>query len=204
MEDKFSKIYEKNIWGNGSGPGSSKLYNTKYITFLEDFMNKNNVKSILDIGCGDWQFSQYVNWGEDRLYTGVDCVKNIIETNIKEFGNNKNIFFNHLDPTIDIDLLPNDIDLVILKDILQHWNNESIIKFMDKIVKEKNYKYILIINNYKNSKNEDRDINNKYKYSKLDATQYPLNKYNPQIIGYYRFKQIAIIAPNNYKGIYFF
>ena len=63
MEDRFTKIYDKNRWGGGSGSGSKMSRNQKkYIDMLLEIMDNNNVKSICDLGCGDWSFSQYINW----------------------------------------------------------------------------------------------------------------------------------------------
>jgi len=193
MENIFTKIYEKNIWSKGSGKGSSLKYNKQYIDFLTEFMNELNIKKVLDIGCGDWQFSQHINWS-DIDYIGIDCVNSVVNSNNLKFAT-ENIKFLHLDPTLDSEYenLPKNCDLVILKDILQHWNNEEIISFMDKLTSE-NHKYILIVNNYKDSKNENRDINNRYHYAKIDAKKYPLNKYKPLVILKYKFKQVSIIS----------
>jgi 2-polyprenyl-3-methyl-5-hydroxy-6-metoxy-1,4-benzoquinol methylase len=196
MENTFSKIYQKNIWGNGSGLGSSLNYNTAYIDFLQELMKEANIKNVLDIGCGDWQFSQHIDWS-DIQYTGIDCVKAVIDTNNSKFGSS-NIRFLHIDPTVEgdytlvYDELPKNCDLVILKDVLQHWSNESIIKFMDKLINQ-GHKHILIVNNFKNAEGENRNINNRYHYAKLDAMKYPLNKYKPYVLGYYKFKQVAMI-----------
>jgi len=189
METKFSKIYEKRTWGNGSGAGSSPEYNKAYMDFLEEFMISKQIKTVLDIGCGDWQFSKYINWS-DQYYFGVDCVKDVIQHNMKYAKDN--IHFFHLDPTKNVDKLPDKMDLVILKDILQHWDNDTIVKFMDKLTYQ-GHKNILIINNYKDAEGKYRNIHNRYNYAKIDANQYPLNKYKPDILGYYKFKQVVLI-----------
>ena len=192
MEKQFTNIYNKNIWGNGSGKGSTPSYNKKYMEFLEQFIKENNIQTIWDLGCGDWQFSQYLDWNGAK-YTGVDCVKHVVETNQNEYSDiNGNINFLHMDISNSVDKIPMNQDLIILKDILQHWPNEEIIKFMDRLV-EKGHKNILLINGYKDAKGKDRTINNRYKYAKIDCRLEPLNKYNPEILFNYRFKQVAII-----------
>lgn len=201
MEKTFSKIYDKNIWGNGSGLGSTLNYNKAYIDFLTEFMNELNIKKVLDIGCGDWQFSQYIDWS-NKHYMGIDCVQSVIHNNNLKFKKN-NIEFHQIDPTIseDFDLIPKKCDLVILKDILQHWDNNNIVKFMDKLTNEGGHKLILVVNNFKNADGVGRSINNRYHYAKLDASQFPLNKYSPQILGYYKFKQVAIIDTNRLENV---
>ena len=192
MEKQFTNIYNKNIWGNGSGKGSTPDYNKKYMEFLEQFIKENNIQTIWDLGCGDWQFSQFLDWNGAK-YTGVDCVKQVIETNQNEYSDiDGNINFLHMDISNCVDKIPINQDLIILKDILQHWPNESITQFMDKLV-EQGHKNILLINGYKDAKGIDRSINNRYKYAKIDCRLEPLNKYNPEILFHYRFKQVALI-----------
>jgi len=58
---KFVDIYVNNEWDEGSGPGSAPHRNIAYRTFIENFMLNNDVKHVLDFGCGDWQFTRYVN-----------------------------------------------------------------------------------------------------------------------------------------------
>jgi hypothetical protein len=52
----FTEIYNKNLWNGGSGPGSNPENILTYITFLQKFLHSNNITSILDLGCGDWQY----------------------------------------------------------------------------------------------------------------------------------------------------
>ena len=86
MKNEFTNIYEKELWGKGkgSGDGSRLKFNVPYITFLENFLIDNNIKSVIDFGCGDWQFSKYVNWGNID-YLGLDVVDSVIENNKKQF-----------------------------------------------------------------------------------------------------------------------
>jgi len=192
MEKIFTNIYEKNIWKKGSGAGSTPNYNIKYMAFLQNFIQMNNIKTVMDLGCGDWQFSRLIDYS-DVQYTGIDCVKSIVDINNNSYAK-PNINFKHMD--IFNDELPTNQDLVILKDVLQHWDNPTIILFLDKLITS-GHKYILIINNYKNCDGTNRTTRNKYKYSKLDANEYPLNIYKPEILFYYRYKQISIIRQNN-------
>ena len=190
--ETFTKIYDKKIWGNGSGAGSSPAYNKKYMEFLQNYLHDKSIKSVLDIGCGDWQHSQFINW-EGINYSGLDVVKSVVDKNNNLYGK-ENIKFFHMDTTMAS--IPSKFDLVILKDVLQHWDDETIITFMDKLVLD-GHKQIMIINTaFSNFKKHDepRSIKNRYHYCKLDATKFPLNKYNAQILGTYKYKQISIIS----------
>ncbi len=128
MQDKFTKIYDKKIWGGGSGKGSTLFYNKNFIFFLEDFIKEKSIKSVIDLGCGDWEFSQYINWNCE--YLGIDCVETVVESNIENYQTDS-IKFEHGDIFSDRTILDKQCDLIILKDVLQHWDNLNIIDFIE-------------------------------------------------------------------------
>src|SRR5262245_8013461 len=78
-------IYARGIWGGGSGPGSDPVYVQPYMAYLHAFLDHNRISSVVDIGCGDWQFSQHIDWGE-RSYLGIDVVPSVISANQRRFG----------------------------------------------------------------------------------------------------------------------
>ena len=134
----FDQIYLTSYWGKGSGKGSSLKETEPYCLFLEDFINKHNIESIVDLGCGDWQFSKFLDFGK-ATYIGVDASKYIIDINKNKFSSNK-VSFMHL-PEDYLKIPPS--DLLICKDVLQHLNNEEIEKIIRILP---NYKYALITN----------------------------------------------------------
>jgi SAM-dependent methyltransferase len=138
MKERFEKIYERNEWQYGSGEGSLILYTRSYINFLQNFFAENHIKSVVDFGCGDWQFSQYIDWSGIQYY-GFDLVESVIDNNKKHYDQ-PNISF-HLFHGEDNEL-PN-ADLFIAKDVLQHWSNESIKAFIPTLA---NYPMSLITN----------------------------------------------------------
>lgn len=160
----FTKIYENNVWGYGSGYGS-KLENChEYIDFINSFLKENQISSVVDLGCGDWQFSYKIDW-ENIDYLGLDCVENLVQTNQKIFGK-KNINFKMMDCVNEE--LPS-ADLLISKDCLQHLSLESIRKITKQFSK---FKYCLITNdvNFKSKINKDI-VNGDYRC--LNLTIYP-------------------------------
>ncbi len=194
MEVTFTKIYKSKL---GDSPGSSVKYNRRYIDFIEDFIYHNSIFSILDAGCGDWTFSRTVDWGIAR-YMGIDCVREVINNN-HEYST-PFIEFEHIDFYHNREVFNRKFDLIILKDVLQHWETNQIEDFLDDIVKRGNFKFILLVNSYQQSQLHDRNINNRYKYDKLDASLTPLRKYNPKILFYYQYKQISLIENGSMSG----
>src|SRR5262245_52014706 len=125
MKTVFSEIYERRVWGRGSGEGSLPEHTSGYRTFLERFLREQQVRSVVDYGCGDWQFSRLIDWsGID--YLGLDLVDTLIEHHRAAYGA-RNVRFEALDGVPAE--LP-DADLIILKDVLQHWSHRTIESFM--------------------------------------------------------------------------
>jgi hypothetical protein len=80
MESIFTYIYENKIWGGTSGDGSTIEYNiSDYIPFLKNFIIDNNIKTVVDIGCGDFQCGEQIYNELDILYTGYEAYLKLIE-----------------------------------------------------------------------------------------------------------------------------
>lgn len=172
MTKEFEKIYYTNSWICGSGPGSS-VKNTKiYNKIIIDFINNNNIKSVVDLGCGDWQSSYLIYKNVDVEYLGIDCVKKVIIENRKKFSNFK---FESMNILKNIDKIPS-ADLYVLKDVLQHWKLNDIYFFLDKLI-QKEYKYILIVNNA-NQNVENLELKGIRSGRGLHSNYLPLKKYN--------------------------
>lgn len=140
-DNAFQAIYEKGSWGNGSGPGSHPNWTIEYRAFLERFIRLNNVRSIVDVGCGDWQFSRFLNL-DGISYRGFDVVEPLVEENNKRFGSS----------TVRFDLMPEDpallptADLLLMKDVLQHLPDADIFRFRDTVFGR--YRFALLTNSY--------------------------------------------------------
>lgn len=145
----FSEIYNERKWGGEddffSGFGSHDLEIIEpYISLLIDFICNNSVSSICDIGCGDFHIMNLVLGALEEKqvkyrYIGVDVVNELIARNKNLFENDWRKFIN-IDITSDNVILPQ-ADLVIIRQVLQHMDNNSIIRVIKKIRK---YKYALI------------------------------------------------------------
>lgn len=196
-EQILTNIYEKNIWDRGSGLGSSYNYNKQYIIFLENFIKQNNIKNIIDLGCGDWQFSQHIDWSNVN-YVGLDLVDSLIKKNNEDYKQNNIKFYKADIHQIEgiFQYLGRENQLILIKDVLQHWTDKEIINWLDKLLKL-DFKFALITSGWKHYRqpeknNFPRDINNKYSYAPLDFNKKPFNKYPFKHLMYYRFKEVVL------------
>ncbi|WP_416462306.1 hypothetical protein [Sphingomonas sp. VDB2] len=140
----FSHKYDKDVsdWGGHSGSGSSPYHTMAYRMFLEQFIALNNIRSVTDVGCGDWQFSKFINY-DGVSYQGYDVVPTIVAQNIAL----------HSSDDANFDVMPDDVmdvrggDLLIMKDVLQHLPDDVIMGFAAKLFPK--FKYCLLTNSYR-------------------------------------------------------
>lgn len=134
----FTDIFLNNEWGGEesvSGPGSSLEQTKILITQLPILFKQFDVKSILDIPCGDFYWMSNVDLNNIN-YIGADIVDKIIEANQNNYP--KHSFLN-----LDIinSKLPK-VDLIFCRDCLVHLPYDSIFKTI-KNIKNSRSKYLL-------------------------------------------------------------
>ncbi len=139
-EKIFTDFYQAGHWDeSGFYFSGSQFEITKdYVSFLEDFMAKNQIQSVVDIGCGDWAFSRYIDWSGIQ-YIGIDIVEFVVERNQKLFAR-PSVTFIHAN-ALEIELPK--ADLLVCKDVFQHLSNAEILKLLEKF---KGYNHCLITN----------------------------------------------------------
>ena len=113
--------------------------------FLQNFLSTHHIRSVVDLGCGDWSFSKLINW-KGITYTGYDIVESVIENNKRKYQTPTIQFI--CGNALDIDLPQ--ADLFICKDVFQHLSNTDISTFIKQFSK---YKYCLITNDIKDPSN---------------------------------------------------
>ena len=161
----FSKIYTEDLWQDGSG-GGSKVENVgEYVDVLQKYIDKPEVKTVVDLGCGDWQFSKFLDLSS-VLYLGVDVVDSVIDSNINLYSASNIDFISRDITTYEVP----QVDLIICKDVLQHLCNKDVISVLVKIIKSS--KFALITNDFYPESTSNIDIDNGgYRY--LDLTLSP-------------------------------
>jgi hypothetical protein len=134
----FDEIYKTHYWGNGSGSGSSPEATLPYREFLGRFLLENRIRSVVDLGCGDWQFSKLIDWSGIE-YHGFDAAESVIERNGAAYGSD-NVTFSVMK---SYDLIPA-ADLLIIKDVLQHLSNQEVIRIIQTLIPR--FKLTLVTN----------------------------------------------------------
>jgi|APCry1669189534_1035231.scaffolds.fasta_scaffold22165_2 hypothetical protein len=198
MQDIFTGKYENCAWGNNenpqykgsSGGGSEIGFNQNtYIPVLKKFINDNSIKTVVDLGCGDFVCGPLIYNDLDVLYTGYDAYNGVIQYNQSILSAPKYTFI-HLDFFTKKEEIV-DADLCILKDVLQHWDLKSIYEFLDYIVEHKKFKYILVSNcSFQRVDNTDIITGNIHH---LNSNYFPLKKYGAVEIFRYSTKQVSVI-----------
>jgi len=142
--DKWDKSYQicKTGWKQGMpetacGGGARKEKATYLIQWLSDFIKANDIQSIADIGCGDFNWMSEVAFG-DAQYIGYDWV----------FKRDMNSLM-MADPRLSFiecnaalwPLFP--ADLMICRSVMIHLNSEEAKLLLDNMLRSKP-KYLLI------------------------------------------------------------
>ena len=146
LTSTFNRIYREGIWGKDaagrgvSGSGSTLEITRDYRAYLEEFIRKHGVKSVVDAGCGDWGFSSSIDWN-GASYLGVDVASDVIAADRRKYEKGK-VRFQVGDITKGLPAA----DLLISKDVLQHLSNDLVQNFISNNLKRGKYKWALLTN----------------------------------------------------------
>lgn len=182
-QEVFLKIHSELGWGTKetqSGFGSERhMVTPYYVPMLRDFITKNNVETVADLGCGDFNFGKDIYSDLPGVkYTGYDCCQFLVEENTIKYPGYKF-------ECLDFYASPKHIkpsDLFVLKDVLQHWSDREITAFLNQIVGLKRFKYFLVTNSTHPDDIVFGDIQTGG-YRPLAWTNELFKPYNPVFIG---------------------
>ena len=138
---RFNEIFKQNLWTSNesiSGPGSDLKSTVSIRNELNSLIEKYNIKTILDIPCGDFHWMSKVDL-TDVNYCGGDIVEELIIRNSKTYKTTT-IDFRKLD--LIADALPT-ADLIIVRDCFIHFSYKLIFSALQNIKKSKS-QYLLI------------------------------------------------------------
>lgn len=134
VPDTFRKIYRKQVWGkNGerfySGPGSHGAASDLYCAAVSGFIRENGIRSVVDLGCGDFAVGRRIVDATEAQYIGVDVVPELIQHHRRKFQGPRVSFFC---ANIITDELPA-ADLCLVRQVLQHLTNQEIAKVLARL-----------------------------------------------------------------------
>jgi hypothetical protein len=134
------------MWGRDdtgkgtSGSGSTLEITREYRAYVEDFMKKHAVKSVVDAGCGDW--SSRARWtGATRATSELTSPRTSSMPTARSTRETRSGFRWATSP----EELPA-ADLLISKDVLQHLSNGLVQKFIENNLKKGKYKWVILTN----------------------------------------------------------
>jgi SAM-dependent methyltransferase len=127
-EEIFTYIYRNRLWGGEgelgfrSGTGSLPEHSRAYEDYVVALAKRLAIRSILDVGCGDFQVSRRIldRLGPDVSYTGIDVVPELIRRNAERHGSTRIRF----EALRDGASYP-EADLVLIRQVLQHNENRA-------------------------------------------------------------------------------
>jgi len=159
--DLFDSSYRQAAPISQLMPGSTKKMSQTYIDFVNNIILTQNIKTIIDIGCGDGLMLSHLDIPETTNLTGIDISSRAIEIIKNSFKDRKNFSFINIDAK---EYTEYSADLVLIKDVFQHLPFIDIEKIIRAV--EKKAKYIIIVND---TPTEYKDINRGF-YRPVDIT----------------------------------
>lgn len=185
MEKSFTEIYARDSWGKGSGPGSTPEYCAPFSAFLCDFINKNGIMSVCDLGCGDLAWMPAVIAGTNARYIGIDCVHNLISKHKERYAGNDRYEFASAD-LATVTSFP-DADLYIIKDVLQHWPSSDVEQWMHRFLTVRPAARLLVVNC---AGQPETRILSPGGFVPLDGHKAPLSAFGPVEVFSWRTKKV--------------
>lgn len=183
-KNAFRHIYLSNHWQNyfkldlqksRSGPGSNLNYTSDMSRELEKFFAEKNIKTILDIGCGDfiWMnllLNKYYNYDK---YLGLDIVDELIKNNNLKYSNDKISF-----KTFDLvkDEIPKGFDIILIRDVFIHLKNEQIVNFLN-LLKNLDVKFFGVTSTPSLKKNNELKAVGRYRDINIEIEPFNLKNF---------------------------
>jgi hypothetical protein len=170
-KDVFGMIYARQVWGKGSGAGSTLREGQPYIDRVNQFIQRNQIQSIVDIGSGDGVIASQL---KVPRYIGLDCADQMI-AKCRSLYTGAGREFHDVDCFKDVDKIPS-ADVLLCKDVLHHWPTAWVVSWLERIIAAGRWKTILLCqDNAQKSPEQDCHVGG---YRALNYTMKPLARFN--------------------------
>jgi len=130
----FVRMKRGHLQESLSGPGSHVANTKEMVDFLSCIVSELGIKSILDLGCGDWNWLRLVDLGSVE-YLGWDCDEEMLNENQTRYGSSR-VRFELRDITKAE--FPK-VDLIICRDVLFHLERDVAIALVEKAKRCSNF-----------------------------------------------------------------
>lgn len=152
LEKVFSDIYKRNYWAmeeTRSGLGSTLEWTKDLRKELPALFKSLKIKSILDAGCGDYNWMSKINLSSYKVL-GCDIVPEMIQKNVEKYSSLAYFFY----ADITKDELPQ-VDLILCRTVLFHLSFDNIKLALSNFERSRT-KYLLMTNHPHITVNENK------------------------------------------------
>jgi len=147
----FSQIYKQKLWGKddtvryfsgaGSRPGKARWW----IGQIRRHIKQHGCVSMADVGCGDLTIAREImQHAPDIEYVGYEVFEDLVTQHHEQ---HPHLDIRHVD-ACDTPELIQSADVLLVKDVLQHWQDDQIVSFMDHVTSGGRFKHIIMQNDY--------------------------------------------------------
>ncbi len=148
----FSDIYQRNTWADSESVsgGGSRLDRTQEVReILPALLETLNVRSLLDAGCGDWNWMSTLKLEKFQI-KACDIVPEMIARNIEKYQTLTHTFW-----VADITNAPLPrVDLILCRTVLFHLSFENVCKALENF-KASGARYLLATTHPNQAVNEE-------------------------------------------------
>lgn len=178
LEQVFTGIYDKCVWGHGdsmtapkSGDGSSIREMRDFVPVMSNLLKRYEVSSFVDLACGDLTWIPMVPEFTTKQisYHGIDIVPSLIESHQKQHAS----WATFQQGDLRSATIP-EADMYFTKEALQHLNDDEILDALRNIAKHK-FRYCVISTHIMDQGNDVHYFRGVYRWRRLDFRLPPYN-----------------------------
>jgi SAM-dependent methyltransferase len=133
-----------------NGPGATLAQTEALREILPEIFKRYGIKTVLDVGCGDWNWMSQVDLSGVIEYIGWDVEASMIREDKERYEDEHVRFFDT--SLLTCDMIPS-VDLILARHVLIHFPNDEIVKALDKM-RASGARYLLT-SHWENGSNED-------------------------------------------------
>ena len=151
----FQTVYDQNLWNSKesvSGIGSDLGVARGLIDGLPALFKRLEIRSLLDVPCGDFNWMKAVPFGGID-YIGGDLIRSLVERNTERFGSPKRRF-----EVIDVvqDRLP-EADMIFVRDCFIHMDNGLVLRALHNICRS-SFRYVCLTHDMNQERFPGRNV----------------------------------------------